>query len=620
MLLRPLLFAFLSLIAFQLNGQVMDDLPSLEQDSLSASATVDSGYIHKINLLDLSNTEDLTNFIVPADFRQYDPARKSDSLFAHLGSPASAAFGLFKIATIQHTFDLGLHQYNLYKSDQKYFFEQSIPYSHLYFSPGQTQDHTSLHAIFSRTFKDTYGISFDYNNLNDIGWYKNQAVKLNGLNTSFWFRPPDKRWSFHLRYNAQTNVEAHNGGVSDPSLYNVPGYELRTLIPIYLNGAVSRLQQRRYDLDIFYKLIHPKINAAFNPYLHYESQVENLLFKFFDEDIEDEIDFYGETFGQYAGLRHFLTQTLYKNTATLHIDWSDKMTFTAGIAHHYHNIYQEPKDISVNDLYAIGKLNISLFKQSSLRIDAHIGAFDALGEYAFQANLHTNLSAFGDFEASLLSQNKRPSLLSNNLYINQSSIRNNDFGLYNETRLSFKYHQEKLGFTAVYAQHYIYNAIYFDANKAAVQSTNNYLLTQFQVHENLKLKWFHFDNAVFYQIQNERLYPLPNLYSIHSMYVRRFLFKSVMDFKGGADLRYIFDYKPPAFDPLTANFYLQNDFTAKAYPALDVFVEGKVDNFALFIKVENTLAPLLNDQFFMIKDHPQFDLKLRLGFVWQLWN
>lgn len=601
-------------------GQVIEDLPSLEQDSLDRASELDSAYIHKIYLSDLNEKLDLTTFRVPYNFRQYDPARKSDSLYAHGGNPTSAAFGLFKTLEIKNLYEIGLDQYDIVRLDRNYFFEQSVPYTHLFFSPGQTQDHTSLQAKFSRSFQNTSGISFDYRNLGDIGWYKNQAVKYNGLNISTWYIPIDKRMQFHLQYNAQTNVEEHNGGVSDHSLYNISGYELRTLIPIHLEGAITRYHKRSYSLDFFFQLTKVENLSLFNPYVHFESEVENLLYKFFDEDIEDEIGFYGESFGQYSGLRHFIRKRLFKNSVNLHLDYTDRLQLSVGITHHFHSIHQEPIDRTINDLYAIGRLRLNLFKNSILKANAHLGAIDALGEYALSAVFTTDFSFIGRLEATLKSQNKRPALLSNKLYVNQKLLRNNDFALYNETSLSIKYHLQRLGITAVYAQQYIFRAIYFDENNQAQQSNGAYLLTQVQLHENLKIKWFHFDNALFYQVQNNRLYPLPELYTIHSMYIRRNLFKSVMDFKGGFDFRYIFDYKPAAYDPLTATFYLQDDFVAKAYPALDIFIEGKVDNFALFIKGENLLSPVMNDPFFMLKDHPQFDLRLRLGFVWQLWN
>jgi len=443
---------------------------------------------------------------------------------------------------------------------------------------------------------------------------------LNNLNTSFWYRPGAKRFKLHAQYHSQTNVESHNGGVSDHTLYKVAGYELRSLIPVHLGGAYTRFQQRKYLLDIFYELTKASSSRTFKPFLHMTSEFENLLYKFYDENIESEYDFYGDQFASYSGLRHFIQRNLLKNKVQINIPLKESWNITAGLSHHLHFIHQEPVEKRINDLYLTGKIKLKFLHRFDIYANGHLGALDALGEYALQAKLNTDLAKIGNLEIELINQNKRPALIENQLFINQSGLRDNNFSLFNETRLSFLYHNQTLGFTAGYAQQFIHNAIYFDADKQVHQYDKPYLLSQIHIHEDLSLKWFHFNNAVFYQLQNSRIYPLPNLYTLHSIYVRRNLFKSVMDFKGGLDLRYIFDYKPPAFDPVTSAFYLQEDFIAEAYPALDIFVEGKVDNFALFIKVENILSPVLNEQFFLIKDNPQFDLKLRLGFVWQLWN
>ena len=290
------------------------------------------------------------------------------------------------------------------------------------------------------------------------------------------------------------------------------------------------------------------------------------------------------------------------------------------LVHQFHLIDQEPNKINKNDAYVKAALQIVLWNTVNLESKAYIGLLEAGGEFMLQAQGDLDFNQYSRLKLKIISSRNRPSMLDENYYANQRSIWNNNLDFSTTNVLSAEYTIPFIGFQAAYTQTIGGNSIYYNNQNEVLQLDEIHALTQFQVKEKLKWRWLHFDNAAFFQFQSKDIYAIPEIYSVHSIYYQNPIFKKQMQFKGGFDFKSIQSFYPSAYDPITGTFYLQNDFKVDWYPSLDVFISGKVQNFAAFIKVENVLDPLIDDMYFLIKDHPQFDLKFRLGILWQLWN
>jgi len=78
------------------------------------------------------------------------------------------------------------------------------------------------------------------------------------------------------------------------------------------------------------------------------------------------------------------------------------------------------------------------------------------------------------------------------------------------------------------------------------------------------------------------------------------------------------DFTPDGYQPVTAQFHLQDSVTSRSYLWLDVFAALKVDSFRFFVRYEN-LATLWDSQtlFYQTARYAQPFGALRFGVGWR---
>ena len=71
----------------------------------------------------------------------------------------------------------------------------------------------------------------------------------------------------------------------------------------------------------------------------------------------------------------------------------------------------------------------------------------------------------------------------------------------------------------------------------------------------------------------------------------------------GVDFRLNSSFTPDGYQPVTAQFHLQDDWDAKPFPWLDVFMAFKVKTFRFFVRYEN-LATFWDDETVFYQSSP----------------
>ena len=83
----------------------------------------------------------------------------------------------------------------------------------------------------------------------------------------------------------------------------------------------------------------------------------------------------------------------------------------------------------------------------------------------------------------------------------------------------------------------------------------------------------------------------------------------------GVTFKYFTKYNANAYNPLLAEFRIQNDEQI-GFPTIDVFFNAQVRRTRLYFKVDNATSSLTDKNYFSAPNYPYRDLTIRFGLVW----
>jgi len=83
----------------------------------------------------------------------------------------------------------------------------------------------------------------------------------------------------------------------------------------------------------------------------------------------------------------------------------------------------------------------------------------------------------------------------------------------------------------------------------------------------------------------------------------------------GVTFKYFTKYNVNAYNPLLAEFRIQNDEQI-GFPTIDVFFNAQVRRTRLYFKVDNATSSLTDKNYFSAPNYPYRDLTIRFGLVW----
>ncbi|MEO6759485.1 MAG: putative porin, partial [Saprospiraceae bacterium] len=348
-------------------------------------------------------------------------------------------------------------------------------------------------------------------------------------------------------------------------------------------------------------------------------------YKFYDQGLAGDTTFFANFLTDRRGLRHFIDLDRLDNSLTL-ATFKEKQpgrpsdVLAVGVAHSYIHLRQEPRDSSFSNLFLTGRLAITPSDRFAFVAQGALGVLSNLGEYQLQGNLTLGLGRVGVLRGSLFSQRYPPGLLYQQLYVSKRPVWQNNWQKPVATTLSGSYALPLVGFEVTARTHLVTNYLYYDQNSRPAQFTASIQVAQLLVTENLHLGGFHFDNTVALQ-QSNRLgeeLRLPQWFSRNSLYFAGKLFKKNLYLTLGADFRTNSEFRPDGYQPLTWQFHLQDTFSQKPYPALDVFAAFKIRTFRFFFRYENLVTLWDKTQvYYQTANHPQPFGAIRLGISWR---
>lgn len=226
--------------------------------------------ISKDSLLIFSYTIDNPNqefayrdTLLDSNLHQFDPARSRLLDYGTLGYMGSPLHQLFYQPNFHQGFEVGLHQYDLYKINVKdlRFYNIKTAYSDFFFSQGGAQDDIQLKAKFSRNFSNNMNLSLDYHRISQYGttqpidyFYQNQRARHTALAGGMAFRNNTNTYRGFFAFSNNIHQQEDNGGIQADSFFlqQEDGFNSPLAIPVWLDNAETRHAEKEISYTHYY--------------------------------------------------------------------------------------------------------------------------------------------------------------------------------------------------------------------------------------------------------------------------------------------------------------------------------------------------------------------------------
>jgi len=354
--------------------------------------------------------------------------------------------------------------------------------------------------------------------------------------------------------------------------------------------------------------------------------------KYYQYDQKARSDFFGDSF-QENNLRDRVTLENFYNRFFLNYKNDIMGDLTFNIDYDNYN-YGYNSLVFLNNQTIINRLKGSIVNLGGIYKN-RIGQFDIRGELginisgAFEGNFLTAQASYkltddiavqGTFNTSFRAPNYNW-LLYQSDYVDYNWDNTGSYDNISTQQLAFEL-RSKMFADISFDYSTLTNYAYFSQDEQGQvkpfqsDATINYL--RLKIGRELRFGKFALDNTVMYQevLNGDKIINVPQIITRNTLYFTDHLFKKAMFVQTGVTLNYFTEYSMNAYDPLLAEFYVQNDTELGAFPRLDFFINAKIRQTRIFLKAEHFNSSFTGYNFYSAPSYPYRDFTVRFGLVW----
>ena len=549
--------------------------------------------------------------------------------FNNMGQTYNTLTKNLKNSIILPAFGSKAKHYNYMEKNDINYYHVPTPLTELMFKSNFVQGQL-LDAFFTVNTSEQFNFSIAHKGMRSLGKYQHILSSTTNFRFTTNYHSKDKRYYLRSHLVNQSILNQENGGLSNEQIIDFetgnPEFTDRSLFDPLFEDAESNLEGRRFYLDHTY-LLKPndslgnnglKIGNVFhfeNKYFQYKQQRNSEVFgeAFNNIDLFDKNSF-----------EHFYTEFNARFYNTKIGALSTKLGYSQ-FNYGYNSL------VFLNDQIILNRL-----KDNALSFEGEyenrIGPFNLTANLGVNIagnlngnflNVNTDIQISDDLKASLnLSTNSKVADYNYRLfqsdYINYNWYNN----FRNETFQKLKFDLDSNKFGSVSADfNNINNYLYFENKGFGVKPYQfdgviNYMRIKYEKEVNWRK--FSLYNTVMYQnvFQGSEYINVPEINTRHSIYYSDHLFKKAMYLQTGITLSYFSKYNMNAYDPVLAEFYVQNEAKLGGFPRLDLFVNAKIQQTRIFLKAEHFNSSMTGYNFYSAPNYPYRDFIIRFGIVW----
>jgi hypothetical protein len=515
--------------------------------------------------------------------------------------------------------------------DIKYY-EVPTPTSEILYRTGLQQGQV-LDAIFSLNFSKRLNISLSYKGIRSLGAYRRALVSNGNFRSSFHYRTEKNQYEVRGHLTSQDFFHQESGGLTSESLVNFieddVNFSTRARLDVNLTGSESQFDGNRIYLEQSYKLLSSKDtinNKDFsNLKIGHVFTNEEKTYKFIQNKLTE--DFFGTANSSNPKNKNAIS-TITNNE--LNLEFNSKYVLGKFKAKTNLTSYSYGYDTILNSNSTINKLKIegnaisfgadwnARIKNFQLNADASItpGTGRLSGNFLKGEAIYERDSVFS-LKGTLLLSSKLPNF---NTLLHQSEYDaynwQNNFNNVNTRDLGFDFKSKWVNASLNFTN--LDNYTYFDEESKPQQFENQITYLKIKANREFKLGKFALDNTFMYQkvSSGSAVFRVPELVTRNTFYYTDYWFKGKpMLVNIGVTFKYFTKYNANAYNPLLAEFRIQNEEQI-GFPTFDVFFNAQVRRTRLYLKVDNATSDFTTKNYFSAPNYPYRDLTIRFGLVW----
>ena len=512
------------------------------------------------------------------------------------------------------------------------YYHVPTPTTEIMYRTGQEQGQV-LDALFTLNFSKRLNLSIAYRGLRSLGQYRRSLASSGNFRTTLSYKTPKDQYTLRAHITTQDFTNQESGGLTDVMVQNFtnndPNFLERSRLDVNLSDAENTLEGTRVFIDHTYKLFSGKdsltskdfINLKLGHVLTYEQKTYT-----FTQGSPATV-FFGDAYAS-KSIEEETEYVITNNQGYLEFNskyilgkFKVKANYT-DVIYGYDSIYNPSTPQKTIGLAGQG---VSLGASwngtlGNLKINADANIAPGSGHLAgnnFKGEALYEKDSTFSIRASVLLNSKAPSF---NYQLFQSVYTaynwTNDFTNVETRDIGFKF-VSKWGNASLHLTN-IEDYTYFNQNSQPAQHDGAITYLKVKVNKAFKFGKFALNNTMMYQnvSSGSSVFRVPELVTRNTVYYMDDWFRGdPLLVQIGATFNYFSNYKANAYDPLLAEFRLQDD-TEIGFPSVDVFFNARVKRTRIYFQIDNVTSGFTKKNYFSAPNYPYRDFSIRFGLVW----
>lgn len=553
--------------------------------------------------------------------------------FPNVGQTYNSLVYNFERLNLKPLFAAQSHHFNYREIEDINYFHVPTPLTELYFKTAFKQGQ-QMDAFFTINTSEQFNFSVEYKGVRSLGAYQHMLTSTGNFIFTTNYHTKNNRYRVRAHFAAQDVLNLENGGLTDSSLElfknDDPEFRDRGRLEVNFENAENKLEGLRFYGEHEYELLSKKDSTNYSVLT-----VGNIV------SYEDKFYEYRQK-APYVGFGPSYTKANLLKTVKLE-DFNIKVLATFN-----NNIIGTISAFAGYTDYNYGYNSILVLNEGTIQNRLKGNIMEAGASYkkeyrGFQLSGKAAINVDGEFngnyinaaasyalnkenrvEASITVHSVAPNfnfLLTQSDYVNYNW--QNDFNNIKTQELRFDLISKKL-MDASISYTGIDDFAYFsvkpnDSTPSAIQTNERVDYLKVQVEKEIRYKKFGLANTIMYQnvVSGEGIFNVPQFITRNSLFYEDHFFKRALFLQTGINFKYFTKYNMNAYDPVLAEFYVQNDEEIGGFPLMDIFFNAKVKQVRIFFKWEhfNSVFTSKND-YFSAPSYPFRDAVIRFGLVW----
>lgn len=538
--------------------------------------------------------------------------------------------------------------FNYMETEDISYYNVATPMTDLFFKTTFEQGQM-LDAMLTSNFSRRLNVSIAFKGFRSRGKYRQDEAQSGNFRVTANYLTQDGRYQFRTHLAAQDLKGQENGGLVDAEAQfesNNPDFTDRARVDVLFSNVQNELQGKRYYLDQKFRLLRggtDSLPARGGLFLTHRFEYESKWYQY--NQNTNNTAYFGPLLFTPVKDQAYL-KTTFNQVGT---EWNNRIlgrleAFVSlyDYSYFFTSILNTGTQTIPNQLSGQQVLGGASWDKGfgGFRLQAS-GALglsgDLTGSY-LDASIRVPLGKKHSFTGGVHHSTRLPDF---NFLLYQSDYENYNWN--NSDRFSNEQVQSlfaglrsdiwgavRASFSSV--ENYTYYASVADADQIAAgeerawvrpfQESGRLSLLRLKYEKELRWRKWALNNTVLYQQadQTGNVLNLPTFVTRNSLYFSSDVFKKAMFVQTGITFKYFTEYYMDAYNPLLADFYVQDREKLGGYPLLDFFINARVRQTRIYLKAEHFNAAFGGRNYYSAPNYPYRDFVIRFGLVWNFFS